>query len=454
MATKRSIGSEIKQSEPKEINPANNVDALVSDFLTELKSLSSEMEEAPPPRTVVETPPSEPEIGEEVLSDVAIKRIDQEIEESLIELERLKAEVIPIAREDLTPIPPPPSERPVFAPRRDSEPQELGRPKMFDAAVASPGLTKRRRTLLFALPVALLAVAIGSLYFFRAARTTPASKQVALAPVNAAAQSGEPKQMPPPPEASLPSETKELAPVAQANRSATTPAASANTPVQERGQSKSKPAAKSYPSGLAQARPGSFAPPSPGTKASPSVAQPQPALQSSAPGALTVPPAPAAAPANTSGTPASSPVRETPQASATPLETPPASSPPRETPPASSPVRETPPASAPPRETSPASAPPPSAGSPKMAAVIAEALVKVQPAYPPMARLQRVAGKVELEADINEKGEVVRAKAVSGPAMLRSAAEEALMKWKFKPASLNGVNIASQARVSVSFNLK
>jgi TonB family protein len=86
--------------------------------------------------------------------------------------------------------------------------------------------------------------------------------------------------------------------------------------------------------------------------------------------------------------------------------------------------------------------------------VMAETISRAKPVYPEQAKDQKITGIVELEADINERGEVIRAKAVSGPDQLRGAAEEALMKWKFKPASLNGVNIASKARISMVFNLR
>jgi TonB family protein len=83
------------------------------------------------------------------------------------------------------------------------------------------------------------------------------------------------------------------------------------------------------------------------------------------------------------------------------------------------------------------------------ARVKAESIAKVQPEYPRLPRKQRVAGTVVLEADIDEKGDVVRAKAISGPDQLRKAAEEALMKWKFKPASVNGIAIASKEQISI-----
>jgi TonB family protein len=81
-------------------------------------------------------------------------------------------------------------------------------------------------------------------------------------------------------------------------------------------------------------------------------------------------------------------------------------------------------------------------------------MTRVQPEYPAIARQQRVTGRVEVEADVNEKGDVVRAKAVSGPMLLRGAAEQAVTKWKFKPASIEGVDIPSKARIAVNFNLQ
>jgi TonB family protein len=81
--------------------------------------------------------------------------------------------------------------------------------------------------------------------------------------------------------------------------------------------------------------------------------------------------------------------------------------------------------------------------------VKAESITKVAPIYPRLPRKQSVGGTVVLEVDITEVGNVVSAKAISGPNQLRKAAEEALKKWKFKPASVNGVNIASKERISI-----
>jgi TonB family protein len=84
----------------------------------------------------------------------------------------------------------------------------------------------------------------------------------------------------------------------------------------------------------------------------------------------------------------------------------------------------------------------------------AEAIKKVPPNYPVLARAQKISGKVEVEVEISDSGDVVSAVAVSGPDMLRGAAQEALTKWKFKPASVDGISIPSRARITVAFNLQ
>jgi TonB family protein len=118
------------------------------------------------------------------------------------------------------------------------------------------------------------------------------------------------------------------------------------------------------------------------------------------------------------------------------------------------------PVNAPPKETTPADAKPVApeganqVQSKIRVPVMAEIVKKVSPEYPTIARSQKVRGKVDVEAEISEKGDVTRAKAVSGPVLLRDAAEQALMKWKFKPATIDGVNIPSKARISIEFSLQ
>ncbi len=81
----------------------------------------------------------------------------------------------------------------------------------------------------------------------------------------------------------------------------------------------------------------------------------------------------------------------------------------------------------------------------------AEAISKVPPTYPITAQKMGVTGVVQVQVSIDERGRVTKATAISGQYVLRPAAEEALMKWKFKPATLRGESTKSELVVSVSF---
>jgi len=74
------------------------------------------------------------------------------------------------------------------------------------------------------------------------------------------------------------------------------------------------------------------------------------------------------------------------------------------------------------------------------------------PIYPPVAKSAGVAGKVVVQASVNASGVVVATKVLSGPAMLRQAAVDALRRWKYQPATLNGSPVAVDITVTMSFN--
>lgn len=58
----------------------------------------------------------------------------------------------------------------------------------------------------------------------------------------------------------------------------------------------------------------------------------------------------------------------------------------------------------------------------------------VMPTYPEIARKTNAKGTVTVQITLDEGGKVVSAKATEGPSMLRSAAEDAARRSKFKPA--------------------
>jgi hypothetical protein len=69
---------------------------------------------------------------------------------------------------------------------------------------------------------------------------------------------------------------------------------------------------------------------------------------------------------------------------------------------------------------------------------LSQAIIKVNPNFPPTARQMNITEIVEVEIIISETGLVAEATAISGRLALRNAAEEAARKWVFAPAILNG----------------
>ena len=77
----------------------------------------------------------------------------------------------------------------------------------------------------------------------------------------------------------------------------------------------------------------------------------------------------------------------------------------------------------------------------------------VQPEYPPLARQGHVWGLVVVNAVIDEHGNVVQARALSGHPLLIPAALNAVLQWKYEPTLLNGTPVAVEMEVTVRFSL-
>lgn len=76
----------------------------------------------------------------------------------------------------------------------------------------------------------------------------------------------------------------------------------------------------------------------------------------------------------------------------------------------------------------------------------------VMPVYPPMARSAGMGGNVVIEVSISATGTVVAAKVVSGPPLLRQAAVDAVRRWKYQPATLNGSAVPVDITVTMAFH--
>jgi TonB family protein len=73
------------------------------------------------------------------------------------------------------------------------------------------------------------------------------------------------------------------------------------------------------------------------------------------------------------------------------------------------------------------------------------------PAYPEIARRSQTQGQVSVEVVIDLSGRVISAKAVSGPGMLREAAERAAMQARFTPALLSGQPVKVAGTINYNF---
>lgn len=74
-----------------------------------------------------------------------------------------------------------------------------------------------------------------------------------------------------------------------------------------------------------------------------------------------------------------------------------------------------------------------------------------KPAYPAAARAVNANGKINVQVTIDETGNVITAKAVSGHPLLRQAAEKAALKAKFTPSLLSGNPIKVTGVITYDF---
>ncbi|HKX26468.1 MAG TPA: energy transducer TonB [Blastocatellia bacterium] len=82
------------------------------------------------------------------------------------------------------------------------------------------------------------------------------------------------------------------------------------------------------------------------------------------------------------------------------------------------------------------------------------AIKKVQPQYPPIAKSARASGAVQIQVTISEDGRVIEASVVSGHPLLRDAALQAAKQWIFKPTALSGVPVKVQGILTFNFTLQ
>jgi len=83
----------------------------------------------------------------------------------------------------------------------------------------------------------------------------------------------------------------------------------------------------------------------------------------------------------------------------------------------------------------------------------AEAINKIQPPYPAIAKAANASGSVLVEILVSETGEVLEAHAVGGHLLLHDAAVQAARGWVFKPAEISGRAVKTRGILTFNFQL-
>ncbi len=89
----------------------------------------------------------------------------------------------------------------------------------------------------------------------------------------------------------------------------------------------------------------------------------------------------------------------------------------------------------------------------EVGSLIGYATKKTNPVYPTVARSMRMTGVVKVEVIVDEEGKVVEVQNAEGPTMLRTAAQDAVKKWKFKPFTRDGEPVKATGFISFNFAL-
>jgi protein TonB len=109
---------------------------------------------------------------------------------------------------------------------------------------------------------------------------------------------------------------------------------------------------------------------------------------------------------------------------------------------------------APPPGNPPVATPEPAAPpAPKIGGSVQEPklISSPQPALPELAKTRNMSGSVKLDATIDQRGTVTNVAVVSGNPILASAAKDAVMRWRYRPATLNGQPVEVHATIQVVF---
>jgi TonB family protein len=78
----------------------------------------------------------------------------------------------------------------------------------------------------------------------------------------------------------------------------------------------------------------------------------------------------------------------------------------------------------------------------------------VEATYPLLGQHASVQGSVVLQAVVGTDGSIEDLRVISGPAILSTAAQQAVREWRFKPYLQNGQPVETKARITVNFSIR
>lgn len=88
------------------------------------------------------------------------------------------------------------------------------------------------------------------------------------------------------------------------------------------------------------------------------------------------------------------------------------------------------------------------------AAAVPDSRQSVDTVYPVLGAHSKVQGSVVLQAVVGADGTIENLHVVSGPAILITAAQQAVREWHFKPYLQNGRPVETKARITVNFSIR
>ena len=86
---------------------------------------------------------------------------------------------------------------------------------------------------------------------------------------------------------------------------------------------------------------------------------------------------------------------------------------------------------------------------------MANLIHQVKPVYPLLASKTGRQGVVVLEAVITREGTIdpARLRVLSGDILLKQAAVDAVLQWRYKPTTLSGQTVEVMTTISINFTL-